>query len=259
MWADPVQPRMVAAVTAHEPAQGGYPAAGAHHCTAARRDVEGSLWPWDHVWTVSRGHHIQVVSHGHGCPVLLVGWPSPSCNVEQGQGMGGGGQREDTCNKVQLANAGTECSVFIGGFTPNGLYKEQADSAAHADACIYCCRLSWQLSWHPGSIAQPCRARLYQTPLANAVVLPDKALPAPVLPVRYQAVPQAAPTAITSMCLRGHRHPLAVWAKDPAQSEQHSPKICSAVMTETSLSSRPAVNRTFPFLLLLYIAVIPLN
>lgn len=172
VWADPVQPRMVAAVTAHEPAQGGCPAAGAHHCSAAPRDVEGSLWPWDHVWTVSCGHHIQVVSHGHGCPVLLVGWPSPSCNVEQGQGTGR--QREETCNKAQLANAGTECSVFIGGFTPNALYKEQADSAAHADARTYCCRLPRQLSWHPGSIAQPCRARLYQTPLANAVVLPDR-------------------------------------------------------------------------------------
>lgn len=55
VWADPVQPRMVAAVTAHEPAQGGCPAAGAPlHCStegcgglpvAVGSCLDSQLWP----------------------------------------------------------------------------------------------------------------------------------------------------------------------------------------------------------------------
>lgn len=139
-----------------------------------------------------------------------------------------------------LTNAGIESSVFIG-FVQKGLYKEQADSAAHADAHTCCC-----LSSSPG--------------IPGALLsLAERGCTNPLSP---RCLPGSTRSNHRHVSMRHRRLP-AVWAKDPARSKPAQgaalPKHLLAVMTETFLSSHPAGNRTFQFLSLLYIAVIPLN
>lgn len=239
----------------HEPAWGGCLAAGAHHCTAALRGVEGSPW----LWASSLGGQPWPRVP---CPAGWVAMAELPLGTWSRDSAQGGKEKRHAMRLSSLTNAGTESSVFIG-FTLNGLYKEQADSAAHADARTHRCRLPQQLSRHPRSIAQPRRAGLYQTPSANAAVLPARLCLHPCCRwdpgLRPCQHPQQSParvcagTDIPRQCGRRTRRSPSL------RGEQHSPNICSAVTTETSLSSRPAVNRTFPFLSLLYIAVIPLN
>ena len=234
---------------------------GAHHCTAPPRGVEGSPWPW-----ASRPDSQPWLPHPDGhwwprvpCPAGQVATAELPLRMWSRDGAWGGEAQRCAMRLSLQINAGTESSVFIG-FTPDGLYKEQADSAAGAGARTRHRRLPRQL---PRSTAQPGRAGLYQTPLANAATLPARPCLCPCCRhgpgLQTSQHPQQAPAQVCAgmdspqWCGQRTQHGLSL------RREQHSPNVCSAATTETSLSSCPAVNKTFPFLLLLYIAVTPLS
>lgn len=112
----------------HEPAQGG-----------CQRWVLTTALQHRGVWEAPPGH-------GHYIRWSAVAVGALSCWLDS-HGQAATGHMEvkrRTMRLGSLTNAGTESSVFIG-FVQKGLYKEQADSAAHTDAHTCCC-----LSSSPG-------------------------------------------------------------------------------------------------------------
>lgn len=249
-----VRPRMVAAVTATTTSLHGVGAQRWVQTTALQRrgGAEDSPWPWaphlgGHLWP----------PHPAGQPWPWV--PCPAGRVATAELPLGTWSREAKRCAMRLrslTNAGTESSVFIG-VAPNCCTRNKLTPLhrqTHAPLAAGC----------PGSSPSiPAAERGCTKPLGQRRCAARQALPVPVLPVRPRLRPSQHPQRPPARVCAGTRIPRRCGQRTrrgpSLRGKQHSPNVCSAVTTEMSLSSHPAVNRTFPFLLLLYVAVIPLN